>query len=1292
MIRQRQLKRNRRISLEWIESLEPRSLLTGSTIDVTTSADSGTGSLRQAIIQADAIGGQQSVSIVFDLPTTDPGYNATTGGWALTVDSTEPTLFGSGITIDLSLGPITIPGGITVSGISGVGGSLTLLGNGQDSVFDAPDPSTTGTGSLTDGGLSLEYSGIGSLAFSNLSSLTLLTPNAGNSLTTTSPATGQNQVSGTSGGVSIAPLTFSNVANVTLDTANNDESASPDSITIDSYGLVASGLANFTVETGSTNATLTILASSLALPVPGGSLVDQATSGFYNTVVAQADVNYALNSSSLAISGSGSITLDNVQDVQLTGGADSTLFSVAGWSGDLGLNGGPGSNQLLFDDPGTYAGHLSLSNFGSSSIEIDGNFDGTISAPQALTINQILIEGNDDAGSSILAGAYVAPAGSVAPAIQILGDVGGSITASENLAISGSGVISTIQIDGSLLVIGKVMAGAIGTITINQNLDGNVTAAGGGTIGTIIIGGNLTGSVEAPEDPNPGSGTIGTITIIGTMSGSITSGNITKVQVNKALIGVIITSGAGIIGSVTVGGDLSGTVDAELDPNSTTSAELGSITVGGTLSGTISAVRQIGSGTFSTVGSSGSIDGGTITTGLSTGAMNGTVNLGNATNVVYQSVGPNGVIDATSITSLTITQGMAGLVDVTGNLGSVSIGQNLSGEIEVTGSLGSVTVGGSTPGSIIAGSLGTVSAAAATGPVILQIEVGGIERQLQAATSSNLFPLPGQSPTGTLASTTFRYDFESGTLANPQLTVQVHNQSSSAAANQFDLSLVTDSATAKFNLARLDAIGVSGIGNVTVEGDILTSVSSQAKAYFPGDTNSAGIQLPQDKLAGVGVRDFIPSGGYINAWSIQAISVGLVGLPWGQSVVGSSASAYSVQSLLSSTTRVVQANNTFRVPFTGNTTYQVGFFMDDNTGSQFDWADVAFTIQSDVTINARGTANNVALSNVARGADVALIQVGLTSNGSGSQINGITIQGDGASFTTFQSIDGPILSSGTLGDLNLLGSSSVPSISAASIFGTITSYQPYAGTIQTTGLDTNPITGVVSVIAGDLGRTYLNAWNQVTTTTFETYSGSFTGQLIVSGNLVSNVIINGSSSGLIAVQGNIGTVGSNSRLGGITINGSETGTILSLGQILGNLTINGSLGNGGSIVASQGILGNLTINGGMSTGSKIVSGGVIGSSLYGTMLTVYGGLNGLIASTGALIEWQYDYSPSNTFSNVGTSTSNPNAVAIDAVLDGGLGNSTPITTLNLSGFNSMMKMLGLFHISKKGQLSVVAGS
>jgi len=60
------------------------------TFTVTTTADSGAGSLRNAITQANAAG--TFAVIAFDLPTSDSGYDSSTGVWTIALTSALPAL------------------------------------------------------------------------------------------------------------------------------------------------------------------------------------------------------------------------------------------------------------------------------------------------------------------------------------------------------------------------------------------------------------------------------------------------------------------------------------------------------------------------------------------------------------------------------------------------------------------------------------------------------------------------------------------------------------------------------------------------------------------------------------------------------------------------------------------------------------------------------------------------------------------------------------------------------------------------------------------------------------------------------------------------------------------------------------------------------------------------------------------------------------------------------------------------------------------------------------------------
>jgi hypothetical protein len=225
----------------------------------------------------------------------------------------------------------------------------------------------------------------------------------------------------------------------------------------------------------------------------------------------------------------------------------------------------------------------------------------------------------------------------------------------------------------------------------------------------------------------------------------------------------------------------------------------------------------------------------------------------------------------------------------------------------------------------------------------------------------------------------------------------------------------------------------------------------------------------------------------------------------------------------------------------------------------------------------------------------------------------ISLQGEGGSLTTFQPIGNTmtlpkkpfipsITSTGRLGDVSVLGA--MPSITAPMIFGSLVASGPIPATsiIQTTGMSIDPITGASSTVPADLGRVYVATSNKgsVVTASVVQASGTLDGEIISRGNLISQVEPSGNLTGLVAAQGNIGTVftpsgGTTMRLGGITVGNPGSGRtfngqMLTLGSIIGDVTINGGT-VGGRIAARNSILGNVTIVGAIDSNSAIVSGG-----------------------------------------------------------------------------------------------------
>ncbi len=662
-------------------------------------------------------------------------------------------------------------------------------------------------------------------------------------------------------------------------------------------------------------------------------------------------------------------------------------------------------------------------------------------------------------------------------------------------------------------------------------------------------------------------------------------------------------------------GDLNGSL-------TDTTFEKGAVSVGGNLNGSLSA------GGLSTVAVTGNVSG-TVNVGGSLGAMS-----------IGGQFAVTGSILASNLNTLSI--GTAAL----------ALGHNLAGTLNIANNLGSVTVAGGTPGLIIAGHVGTVAAYGGYGPEVLRVIENSIERHLELATPAN--PYPAANPAATVSATTpyvnVQYVYEDGTaaapgsFAAPQLTARIKNPI--VGRDQFDVSLITYSDTAKFNLARLDSTGTANVRNIDVEGDLLTTITATAAAFLPATAGTVGgIRLPLDKVAGVGIRDHAPNAD-IAAGSLEAIAFGSYSPTAAQTLAGSTATAANAAALIAAGTVLATANDTFRVPFADMAQNHVGFFLvTAAAGGKFDGNNLTFAVQGVTTANPAATANIVTASNVARGAATALITAAPAVAGSAATISGIAIRGDGASLTTLQPISGTITSTGPLGDLNF-AATNVPGITAPSIFGSILG-GTITGTIQTTGLRTDPITGAVSPVPADIGSVYLVTPSAVgpylagnpaapsyptggsanspylTTTVIQGHGpGGMTGKIISRGNLVSWFSLTGAitPTGLLAVQGNLGApalVGGNPvNLGGINMVGPMCGQIIVLGNVLANSTFQGGF-VGGRMAVKGSVFGNLEIDGTINAAAALVVGGTVGSVPAATVLKV-ANLAGIFAAEGAV--------------------------------------------------------------------------
>ncbi|MDR3638691.1 MAG: calcium-binding protein [Isosphaeraceae bacterium] len=689
---------------------------------------------------------------------------------------------------------------------------------------------------------------------------------------------------------------------------------------------------------------------------------------------------------------------------------------------------------------------------------------------------------------------------------------------------------------------------------------------------------------------------------------------------------------------------------------------------------------------------------------------------------VGHAVKPSGSLTAGNITSMTVGPN------------ALTPGDDMAGRINVTGTLTDLRVAGGTPGTITAGHIGTIRVYGGYGPIIAQIMEGGIERRIEAAIPAQPFPVavppPSPSPTASPAGVTVQYYYESGALTNPQLTARITNTSGNSQPDQFDLSLVVWNDRAKFNLARLDASGVSGVRNVAVEGDLLSSVSPSASAFFvlpsgAADASPGGVYLPLDRLAGVGVRDFA-SNGAIAAKSIQAVAFGSFLDHWRRIELGTCACESDAEQLLACGTSIVQAGSTngqnaetFRVPFADLTSQHVAFFVaTEEYPCGFDDDTIAFIVQ--------GIDNGLTVqqNNVARGAVTALISVTRPLDKHGhpedSIVQTIALNGDGGSIQSDQFIAQGITSTGPLGDVCVAACQGISNITAPSIFGNINTTGPIFGTIQTTGVRFDPITGAPSTVPADLGRAYVVTPSNprcgkpyVTTTTIQAgWNYGISGQIISRGDLISAVDADGCLSGTIAAQGSIGTfsslLGTPVRVGSVVAEGLFSGQVVALGNIIGDLILCCGM-KGGEVAAKGqpipglsstqvGILGNTVIGGTIDRSSALVSGGEIGDRALCTALSV-GCNQGIVAAKGAINfdRWS-TLAQGNAFINVGSSAStDPNApldaAAIDAIFtQGGQPLQFDIAPGDLAGLSAIEKDLDALSIGVNSKGRVLKGT
>jgi hypothetical protein len=877
---------------------------------------------------------------------------------------------------------------------------------------------------------------------------------------------------------------------------------------------------------------------------------------------------------------------------------------------------------------------------------------------------------------------------------------GGTGTDALAFGIFGGALTVTLQQDGSLDgVKGTATPIAGGFDNIDQlfgdpgsTLDGSsfvgnfaptLMVAGFDNMMQLNVPGNFTGSLLAPAEGTPGL-PVKAITIGGTMGSSavIKTNFLQTFSVTGDMDGVL--KGFGLV---------SGSVD-NLD------ATIQSITILGTFGANAQIIAPVF--TQATISQFGGL--------LQETEPSVDLQLLQITG----SLMATGTVQAGSIANLMVAQNLDGQVHVTGPIGTMTVGGNLTGtavagsigsavidgnftgQLTVTGTLGSLTILGTEAGHISAGQVTSLGVRQATGAVLLDITQNGVQRELLAS-------VPGSTGRPN-AIVSYFYD---GTTRYPEVVVDFLEGDPDQPLLGWNLSLVMHG-PGQFDLARLDSANgnhvptFANLQDVAIDGDLLNTVSPAALAFFglPAGT-PGGIALPLDNLGSVAASGNINAGS-IAAHSIQAVAFGTATLP-GEAVVKASAATASVaEALLTRSTTIVQANGSFAVPF--GPTEPAAFFLDTQPiGNRFDASDVLFTDQINlVPPGPQSLPPNPCLATV-------VVQFP-PSTQSRSVIQIISLVGDGGALTTAQPIGQSITSTGPMGDLVLLSPQGLGGVKVKApwLFGNfLVPNGPIAGTIETTGVRIDPVTGAATPVPADIGRVLMGpSGNVVGVTAILAGTAGITGQIISRGNFPSAVISLGTISGLLAAQGDLGAIARNAdgsakldsqgrltRFGGIVTALDFSGALIGLGNVYGDLIIGrnllGRLAVEGRAVPGlpagrDGILGNVVIGGNLTATAAIVSAAMIGDAVAGTQLLVGGALSGIVAAVGNINLSSLDTTKVKSATFYGGNLGNPNAAAIDSFFQSSFDQNP--AALDLLDLDLMLNELATVHVAPGGIL------
>jgi len=1114
----------------------------------------------------------------------------------------------------------------TVGGIvDGIQGALIVVGSGSD-IMNVDDTGSTmaKTGNLTSTKLTGLGLGVSGITYSGLATLNISLGSGGNTFTIASTySTTVTILNSGSGNDTVNLLSDADTTSINTQAGNDVINV----LTTSAITNINTGIGTNTINVGST------------MPTVGGTV-----DGIQGALTIMGGGNDTLN---VDDTGSTSAKTGNLTSMALTGLGMGN--SGIAYNGLATLNISLGSGGNTFTISSTYLATVTTLNSGSGADTVNLLSDANTTNVNTQAGNDVInvqttgarTNVNTGAGTNTInVGSTMPTVGGIVDGIQgalVVAGSGSDVLNVDDTGSTGSktGMLSPATLTG--LGMGSSGITYIGLVTLNISLGsgGNtftITSTYLATVTTLNSGSGVD-TVNLLNDANTTNintqagndviniRTTGATTTVNTGSGT----NTVNVGSKMPTVGGIVDGIQGALIIVASGNDA-----LNVDDTGSTSAK----------TGTLTSTMLTGLG----MGSSGITYGGIATLVVTLGAGNDTFNItsvnaatnttidgGLGTNVAVVNINGNlnnnltllrfayasfyingdfsGVLNYTGpITTLTITGSFTstGIINA-GSIATMTVGGDLAGSLTVTGLLGTLAVGGGAPGVIVAGSINIITVAAGYGNVVLNVTEGGIQREILAT------PVAGGTMPGTVH---FAFVYDSQTTATPQLAIQITD--THPVARSYNLALVVlNSSSAEFNLTLINSYlnRATGISNISVEGSLINKLTAPEVKYFTGLTLSSrvGVVLPIDNITGVEVSNTLPMG-VINVASIEGIAFGIVTSSTGTvvNVTNPLAQGTALTNLLGSAASVHPALDAFVVPFSSN--HVVRLYVHDNT---------TLNLVQIMTLTDQ-LANNLSVI-------AYIVVLPTTNNNVNPLVQSVTLVGSGGSINSILSIAN-ITSTGALGDVTITASAG-STINNAAGLGNITALTIF-GNLSVTNAG---IYGTIQTTNGDLGSVVKNTSGVITGVTSITAKGNITGQIIVRGNLISSISTNGSFSGVIAVQGDVGiikvdgngnavlTKNALTRFGGISISGNNSGQIVVLGNLFGNFTVNGTMTGrlavegravAGLVATRKGILGTVNISS-FALGAAVVSGGLIGDSV-GATTAHFGGPKGFVAAAGAV--------------------------------------------------------------------------